>query len=52
VLKDNRVVGALLYGDARDGSWYLELMASRRDITPLRDRLLFGRAYADVPVAA
>jgi nitrite reductase (NADH) large subunit len=52
VLKDNRVVGALLYGDARDGSWYLELMASRRDITPLRDRLLFGRAYADVPAAA
>ena len=52
VLKDNRVVGVLLYGDARDGAWYLELMSARRDVTPLRDRLLFGRAYADVPVAA
>ncbi len=52
VLKDNRVVGALLYGDARDGAWYLELMGNRRDVGPLRDRLLFGRAYADVAVAA
>ena len=52
VLKDNRVVGALLYGEARDGAWYLELMQQRRDISGLRDRLLFGRAYADVAEAA
>lgn len=52
VLKDNRVCGALLYGDARDGSWYLELMNEKRDVGPLRDRLLFGRAYADVQAAA
>jgi nitrite reductase (NADH) large subunit len=52
VLKDNRVCGALLYGDARDGAWYLELMSSKRDVSPLRDRLLFGRAYADVAEAA
>ena len=52
VLKDNRICGALLYGDARDGSWYLELINDRRDIGPLRDRLLFGRAYADVQAAA
>ncbi|MFI4981147.1 MAG: NAD(P)/FAD-dependent oxidoreductase, partial [Nevskiales bacterium] len=52
VLKDNRVCGALLYGDARDGSWYLELMNEKRDIGPLRDRLLFGRAYAGVQAAA
>jgi nitrite reductase (NADH) large subunit len=52
VLKDNRVCGVLLYGDARDGAWYLELMSTRRDISMLRDRLLFGRAYADVAEAA
>ncbi|MDB5976736.1 MAG: nirB domain binding binding [Nevskia sp.] len=52
VLKDNRVCGVLLYGDARDGSWYLELMNEKRDVGPLRDRLLFGRAYADVQAAA
>ncbi|MDE0853798.1 MAG: nitrite reductase small subunit NirD [Nevskia sp.] len=52
VLKDHRVCGALLFGDARDGAWYLELMQDRRDISSLRDRLLFGRAYADVQAAA
>ncbi|MDR3418181.1 MAG: FAD-dependent oxidoreductase [Nevskia sp.] len=52
VLKDNRVVGALLYGDARDGAWYLQLMQERRDVGGLRDRLLFGRAYVDVAAAA
>ena len=52
VLRDNRVCGVLLYGDARDGSWYLELMNDKRDVGPLRDRLLFGRAYADVQAAA
>ena len=52
VLKDQRICGVLLYGDARDGAWYLELMKERRDIGALRDRLLFGRAYADVQAAA
>jgi NAD(P)H-dependent nitrite reductase large subunit/NAD(P)H-dependent nitrite reductase small subunit len=52
VLKDNRVCGALLYGDARDGAWYFDLMQQRRDVGALRDRLLFGRAYVELPAAA
>jgi nitrite reductase (NADH) large subunit len=32
----------VLYGDVRDGHWYLELMRERRDIRELRDALLFG----------
>ena len=42
VVRDNRLTGAVLYGDARHGSWYLELMASRTDVGALRDQLLFG----------
>jgi nitrite reductase [NAD(P)H], small subunit len=42
VLRGDRVVGAVLYGDARDGGWYYELMSERRDIAPLREHLLFG----------
>ncbi|RDS86053.1 NAD(P)/FAD-dependent oxidoreductase [Dyella psychrodurans] len=45
VLKGNRVVGAVLYGDAKDGGWYFELIRSAADITPIRDRLLFGQDY-------
>jgi nitrite reductase (NADH) large subunit len=47
LLRDNRIVGSVLYGDARDGNWYFELMAQGRDVTPLRDRLLFGRAFCE-----
>ncbi|MBL6750356.1 MAG: nitrite reductase small subunit NirD [Nevskia sp.] len=52
VLKDRRIRGVLLYGDIADGPWYLELMRERRDVGGLRDRLLFGRAQADVQAAA
>ena len=42
VIRDNRLRGAVLYGDAKHGSWYFELMSAGQDIAPIRDRLLFG----------
>ncbi|MGH8210834.1 MAG: NAD(P)/FAD-dependent oxidoreductase, partial [Steroidobacteraceae bacterium] len=42
VIRDNRLRGAVLYGDARHGAWYFELMSAGRDIGGLRERLLFG----------
>jgi NAD(P)H-nitrite reductase len=45
VLKDNRVIGAVLYGDVQDGGWYFELIRNATDITPFRNRLLFGKSY-------
>jgi nitrite reductase (NADH) large subunit len=45
VLKDNQIIGAVLYGDVKDGGWYFELIQSGADITRIRDRLLFGRQY-------
>ncbi|MDE2307623.1 MAG: NAD(P)/FAD-dependent oxidoreductase [Xanthomonadaceae bacterium] len=47
VLKDNRVVGAVLYGDVKDGGWYFELIQDATDITAFRNRVLFGKAYCD-----
>ncbi|HKQ15591.1 MAG TPA: nitrite reductase small subunit NirD [Steroidobacteraceae bacterium] len=47
VIRDNKVRGAVLYGDARDGAWYSALMAEGRDITGLREKLLFGPAFAE-----
>ncbi|MFC4764641.1 NAD(P)/FAD-dependent oxidoreductase [Dyella koreensis] len=51
VLRENRLVGAVLYGDAKDGGWYFELIQNGTDIAPWRDRLLFGRSYCQ-PSAA
>lgn len=47
VLKDNRIRGTVLYGDTSDGGWYFELMKENRDVSEIRDRLVFGRAYAE-----
>ena len=45
VLKDNRIKGAVMYGDTIDGSWYFQLMRDNTDISGFRDNLLFGQAH-------
>jgi nitrite reductase (NADH) large subunit len=44
VLKAGRLVGAVLYGDVRDGPWYFDLIQKKTDVSPLRSQLLFGEA--------
>ena len=45
VLRDNRIVGAVLYGDTADGAWYFDLLKKGADITKMHDTLIFGQAY-------
>lgn len=45
VLKDNRIEGAVLYGDTVDGAWYYELMREESNISAHRDQLMFGRRH-------
>ncbi len=45
VLKDNRIQGAVMYGDTLDGTWYFQLMRDGTDVSSLRDKLLFGQAH-------
>jgi nitrite reductase (NADH) large subunit len=45
ILKDNRIIGAVLYGETADGSWFFDLMKRQVDITEMRDTLIFGQAY-------
>jgi nitrite reductase (NADH) large subunit len=44
VLKEGRLIGAVLYGDVKDGPFYFDLIQRGVDITPLRHQLLFGQA--------
>ena len=46
VVKDDRVVGAVLYGDTTDGNWYFDLLKRSEDVTEIRDALIFGQAFA------
>lgn len=52
VLKDGRLAGAVLLGDARDGVWYAELMRRSADVNPLRRDLVFGRDFVGIAEAA
>ncbi|MGR1583048.1 nitrite reductase large subunit NirB [Thalassobius sp. S69A] len=45
ILQDNKVIGAVLYGDVADGAWYNELLKSGEDIEEMRETLIFGQAY-------
>jgi nitrite reductase (NADH) large subunit len=47
VIEGNKILGAVLYGDTKDGPWYFDLMKEQRDIGGIRDRLLFGASFAD-----
>ena len=44
VIKDNKLVGGVLYGDTADGPWYFQLLKDRKDIHEIRDHLLFGQS--------
>ncbi len=50
-IDQDRIRGAVLYGDTRDGSWYFDLISEGRDIGSMRDQLLFGEAAAALRVA-
>ncbi|ANG62559.1 nitrite reductase [Marinobacterium aestuarii] len=57
LLRDNRLVGVVLYGDVQDGQWYFELMQRQQDLGELLPQLIFGRACCldeipEVPVTA
>jgi len=45
IVQDNRIRGAVLYGDSVDSAWYFQLLRDGTDIGELRDRLLFGQAH-------
>lgn len=46
VLRDNKVVGSVLYGDVADGAWYFDLMRKATDVSDIRPLMIFGQAYA------
>ncbi len=46
VLKSDRILGAVLYGDTADGAWFFDMIRKGADISELRETLIFGPAYA------
>ncbi len=46
VIKDDVLVGACLYGDTADGSWYFQQIRENCNIRQIRDHLMFGDTLA------
>ncbi len=44
VLKDDKLVGACMYGDTVDGAWYFKLLREGRSVADIRDKLMFGES--------
>ena len=44
VIQDDKLIGACLYGDTVDGSWYFKLLREGRKIGDIRDKLMFGES--------
>ncbi len=42
IVKDDRLIGACIYGDIADGTWYFKLLREEKDIGSIRDTLIFG----------
>ncbi len=45
VVKGDQLVGACLYGDTVDGSWYFKLLREGRKVSDIRDKLMFGESH-------
>ncbi|MCE9634041.1 MAG: nitrite reductase large subunit NirB [Methylophilales bacterium] len=45
VVKDDKIVGSVLYGDTTDGSWYFQMLKDNKDIHEIRDHLMFGQNH-------
>jgi nitrite reductase (NADH) large subunit len=44
VLKDDKLVGACLFGDTADGAWYFKLLREGRPVGDIRNHLMFGES--------
>jgi nitrite reductase (NADH) large subunit len=44
VIKDDKLIGACLYGDTVDGSYYFKLLRDGRSVADIRDKLMFGES--------
>ncbi len=47
VIKNNMIVGIILYGETTDGNWYFSMLSEKQDISSMREMLIFGQHHID-----
>ena len=51
IVRDDRIIGAVLFGDTGDGPWFGDLQKKQVDISAMRETLIFGQAFQGGPTA-
>lgn len=51
VVNDGLLIGAILYGNVADGSWYFQLIQNKTNVSDMLELLIFGEAYCRPKVA-
>jgi nitrite reductase (NADH) large subunit len=46
VIKADKIIGVVMYGDTADGPWFFDKLKKGEDVAENRDMLIFGQAYA------
>lgn len=49
IIVENKLVGAVLYGDTGDGAWYTQLLREGADISDMRETLIYGQNFQGGP---
>jgi nitrite reductase (NADH) large subunit len=45
ILKDDRIIGTVLFGEVGDGAWFNDLKKKSANISEMRDTLIYGPAF-------
>ncbi|MCF6203029.1 MAG: FAD-dependent oxidoreductase [Methylococcaceae bacterium] len=45
VIKNNLIIGIVLYGETIDGLWYFSLLTEGQDISKIREHIIFGQHH-------
>ena len=45
VIQADKLIGAVMYGDTKDGSWYFQMIRDGKNIAEIRDHLMFGQSH-------
>jgi nitrite reductase (NADH) large subunit len=46
VLRENKIIGIVMYGDTGDGPWFFDKLKKGEDISEQREMLIFGQSMA------
>lgn len=51
VIKDDKLIGSVLYGDTADGAYYFKLLREGSKVSDIRDQLMFGESFGEAAMS-